>query len=105
MNIVQTYLAWHAQGPKFTILKRYCELDQTNDPILCSVSLIKTMTETKIGEERVYLPYTSRSQAITKGSQGRAEIGAQTEPQEESYLLSCLVLFAFSYNRELIAHG
>jgi hypothetical protein len=52
------------------------------------------MTKKQVGEERVYLAYTSILLFITKevrtGTQARQEAGADAEATEGCSLLSCL---------------
>jgi hypothetical protein len=56
-------------------------------------SCINIMTKKQIGEERVYLAYTSTLLFITKGSQdwksSRSEAGADAEAMEGCFLLAC----------------
>jgi hypothetical protein len=56
------------------------------------------MTKKQVGEERVYLAYTSILLFITKGSQdwnsSRSEAGADAEAMEGCTLLACLLWLA-----------
>ena len=61
---------------------------------LFSVAVINTVTESNLGEERVYETYTSTSQSITEGSLGKNSLGnleavTEAEDMEEHYLLAC----------------
>ena len=58
------------------------------------------MTKNQVGEEKLYLDYTSALLFITKGSQDRLkqdmnlEAGADTEGMERCCLLACFPLLA-----------
>jgi hypothetical protein len=57
------------------------------------------MTKKQVGEERVYLAYTSKLPFITKrevrtGTQAGQEAGADAEAMEGCYLLACFLWLA-----------
>jgi hypothetical protein len=52
-------------------------------------SYTNIMTKKQVGEERVYLAYTSMLLFITKGTQAGQKVGADAEVMEGCSLLAC----------------
>jgi hypothetical protein len=95
MNLTDIYRIYHPKAKEYIFFSAPHGIFSKTDCLSQSLySCTNIMTKKQVGEERVYLAYTSILLFITKevrtGTQAGQEAGADAEAMEGCSLLACL---------------